>query len=93
MCDIVALAFQTDKSRIATLVLCRDLSGGGPAEGNITLRDHIEKGVIKGPRIIPSGRIDIANTTPEKAREDVRYAEIRKPTAISDPIRCERRTG
>src|SRR5207244_2526116 len=23
------------------------LSGGGPAEGNITLRDHIEKGVIK----------------------------------------------
>jgi len=28
------------------------LSGGGPAEGNLTLRDHIEKGVIKGPRII-----------------------------------------
>ena len=27
MCDIVALAFQTDKSRVATLVLCRDLSG------------------------------------------------------------------
>ena len=27
MCDIVALAFQTDKSRLATLVLCRDLSG------------------------------------------------------------------
>jgi len=27
MSDIVALAFQTDKSRVATLVLCRDLSG------------------------------------------------------------------
>ena len=27
MCDVVALAFQTDKTRIATLVLCRDLSG------------------------------------------------------------------
>ena len=27
MCDIVALAFQTDKSRVATVVLCRDLSG------------------------------------------------------------------
>jgi hypothetical protein len=27
MCDIVALAFQTGKSRVATLVLCRDLSG------------------------------------------------------------------
>jgi hypothetical protein len=27
MCDIIALAFQTDKSRVATLLLCRDLSG------------------------------------------------------------------
>jgi hypothetical protein len=27
MCDIVALAFQTDKTRVASLVLCRDLSG------------------------------------------------------------------
>ena len=26
MCDIVALAFQTDKTRVATLLLCRDLS-------------------------------------------------------------------
>jgi imidazolonepropionase-like amidohydrolase len=48
------------------------LSGGGPAEGNITLRDHIDKGVIKGPRIIPSGRVDLANNTPEKARAEVR---------------------
>ena len=27
MCDVVALAFQTDKTRIATLLLCRDISG------------------------------------------------------------------
>lgn len=27
MCDVVALAFQTDRTRVATLVLCRDLSG------------------------------------------------------------------
>jgi hypothetical protein len=27
MCDIVALGFQTDKTRIASLLLCRDLSG------------------------------------------------------------------
>jgi hypothetical protein len=27
MCDIIALAFQTDKTRVATLLLCRDLSG------------------------------------------------------------------
>ena len=26
MCDIIALAFQTDKTRVATLLLCRDLS-------------------------------------------------------------------
>jgi imidazolonepropionase-like amidohydrolase len=48
------------------------LSGGGPAEGNITLRDHIEKGIIKGPRIIPSGRVDLANGTTEQARAEVR---------------------
>jgi imidazolonepropionase-like amidohydrolase len=47
------------------------LSGGGPAEGNLTLRDHIEKGVIKGPRIIPSGRVDLTNNTPEKVRAEV----------------------
>src|SRR4030095_954821 len=47
------------------------LSGGGPAEGNLTLRDHIEKGVIKGPRIIPSGRVDLANNTPEMAPTEV----------------------
>ncbi len=27
MCDITALAFQTDKTRVVTLLLCRDLSG------------------------------------------------------------------
>ncbi len=27
MCDVVALAFQTDRTRIASLLLCRDLSG------------------------------------------------------------------
>src|SRR5215510_5218118 len=48
------------------------LSGGGPAEGNLTLKDHIDKGLIKGPRIIPSGRVDLANNTPEKARAEVR---------------------
>jgi hypothetical protein len=27
MCDIIALAFQIDKTRVATLLMCRDLSG------------------------------------------------------------------
>lgn len=53
------------------------LSGGGPAEGNITLRDHIDKGLINGPRIIPSGSLRLNNNTPESAR-----AEIRKMAAL-----------
>lgn len=47
------------------------LSGGGPAEGNITLRDHIDKGLINGPRIIPSGSLRLNNNTPETARAEV----------------------
>src|SRR2546422_10131223 len=46
------------------------LSGGGPADGNITLRDHIDKGVIRGPRIIPSARLDLADSTPDKVRAE-----------------------
>src|SRR4051812_49036006 len=48
------------------------LSGGGPAEGNITLRDHVQQGLIKGPRIIPSGRLDLARGTPDAMRAEVR---------------------
>ena len=48
------------------------LSGGGPAEGNITLRDHINTGLINGPRIIPSGTLRLNNQTPETARSEVR---------------------
>src|SRR6185369_3776259 len=48
------------------------LSGGGPADGNITLRDHIEKGLINGPRIIPSGTLRLNNHTPETARTEIR---------------------
>jgi imidazolonepropionase-like amidohydrolase len=47
------------------------LSGGGPADGNLTLRDHIDKGVINGPRIIPSGSVRL-NLTPDQARAEVR---------------------
>jgi imidazolonepropionase-like amidohydrolase len=52
------------------------LSGGGPAEGNITLRDHIDKGVINGPRIIPTGSVRLT-LTPDQAR-----AEVRKMAAM-----------
>jgi imidazolonepropionase-like amidohydrolase len=47
------------------------LSGGGPADGNITLRDHIDKGVINGPRIIPTGSVRLTLSADE-AREAVR---------------------
>lgn len=53
------------------------LSGGGPADGNLTLRDHIEKGLINGPRVIPSGRVQLRNNTPDMARAEIRkMAEI-----------------
>jgi imidazolonepropionase-like amidohydrolase len=48
------------------------LSGGGPADGNLTLREHIESGLINGPRIIPSERIRLANHTPDSARAEIR---------------------
>jgi cytosine/adenosine deaminase-related metal-dependent hydrolase len=47
------------------------LSGGGPGDGNLTLRDHIESGMINGPRIIPSERINLRGT-PQEARAAVR---------------------
>lgn len=47
------------------------LSGGGPTEGNITLRDHIDQGTINGPRIIPSGSVRLT-LTPDAARAEVR---------------------
>ena len=53
------------------------LSGGGPADGNITLRDRIESGQINGPRIVPSASLRLAQHTPESAR-----AEIRKMAAM-----------
>lgn len=47
------------------------LSGGGPGDGNLALRDHIESGMINGPRIIPSERVNLRGT-PEEARAAVR---------------------
>ena len=47
------------------------LSGGGPGDGSLALRDHIESGMINGPRIIPSERINLSGT-PDEARAAVR---------------------
>ena len=46
------------------------LSGGGTADQNIALRDRIDKGEFVGPRIIPSGQINLRQT-PAEARAAV----------------------
>jgi imidazolonepropionase-like amidohydrolase len=46
------------------------LAGGGMADNNITLRDHIDSGMINGPRIIPSGAVALRQT-PAEARAAV----------------------
>lgn len=49
------------------------MSGGGPVPGIIELKRRIEKGELKGPRIITSGRADPPNfKTAEAARAEVR---------------------
>jgi imidazolonepropionase-like amidohydrolase len=63
-------------------------SGGGPADGNITLRNNIESGQINGPRIIPSGQLRLNQHTPESARE-----EIRKMAALGVTFTGEIATG
>jgi imidazolonepropionase-like amidohydrolase len=47
------------------------LSGGGPGEGNLTLIKHIESGLINGPRVLASERVNLRGT-PEQARAAVR---------------------
>lgn len=47
------------------------LSGGGPGDGSLALRDHIESGMINGPRVIPSERINLKGS-PDEARAAVR---------------------
>jgi imidazolonepropionase-like amidohydrolase len=47
------------------------LSAGGPGDGTMALRDHIESGMINGPRVIPSERLDITKS-PEEVREAIR---------------------
>jgi imidazolonepropionase-like amidohydrolase len=49
------------------------MSGGGPVPGIIELKRRIDKGELKGPRIITSGRADPPNfKTADAARAEVR---------------------
>jgi imidazolonepropionase-like amidohydrolase len=47
------------------------LAAGGPGDGTLALRDHIESGMIHGPRVIPSERIDLRKS-PEEERAVIR---------------------
>lgn len=47
------------------------LAGGGPGDGTLALRDHIESGMINGPRVLPSERVNLRGT-PEEARAAIR---------------------
>jgi imidazolonepropionase-like amidohydrolase len=48
------------------------LSGGGAAEPVLELKKRIDSGQLKGPRIIPSAPLNLANATPDTAREGIR---------------------
>ena len=48
------------------------LSGGGPAEPIVSMRDRIDSGAMNGPRLIPSQGIRLADHSPESARAAVR---------------------
>ena len=48
------------------------LSGGGAAEPVMELKKRIDSGQLKGPRIIPSGPLNLNNATPDMAREGIR---------------------
>ena len=48
------------------------LSGGGAAEPVLELKRRIDAGQLKGPRIIPSGPLNLNNATPDMAREGIR---------------------
>lgn len=67
------------------------MSGGGPVPGIVQLKDRIEKGELKGPRIITSGRADPGGfKTPDEARAAVQQlakarVEIIKARIDNDP--------
>src|SRR4029453_11483539 len=48
------------------------LSGGGAAEPVLELKKRIDSGQLTGPRIIPSGPLNLNNATPDMAREGIR---------------------
>jgi imidazolonepropionase-like amidohydrolase len=48
------------------------MSGGGPVPGIVELKERVDKGELKGPRIVTSGRADTNLKTADEARAQVR---------------------
>ncbi len=48
------------------------LNGGGQAGTNLALSNRIASGEVVGPRVIPSGRINVRNMTSDEARAAIR---------------------
>jgi imidazolonepropionase-like amidohydrolase len=48
------------------------MSAGGAAQPVVALKKAIDSGQMKGPRIIPSGPLQLDDATPESARETIR---------------------
>ena len=79
MCDIVALGFQTDKTRVATLVLCRDLSGcsirsSASAAGITPRRTTI------CPTTTSASRVTTWATSPTSPRNSTRCPRAKAPS-------------
>ena len=85
MCDIVALAFQTDKTRIASLVLCNDLSSLLlPVPGRA-------RGATTGPRTTICPRATSASRASTSASSPTwprRWTPCPKATARCWTTRC-----
>lgn len=47
------------------------LNGGGPPGGDVKLRQDIDSGMINGPHVIPSGRVNLRGS-PDEARAAIR---------------------
>jgi imidazolonepropionase-like amidohydrolase len=48
------------------------LNGGGQADSNLALSNRIASGEVVGPRLIPSGSVNVRNMTPNEARAAIR---------------------
>jgi imidazolonepropionase-like amidohydrolase len=48
------------------------LAGGNPAVETLELKSRIDSGAIKGPRVIAAGQVNLAKSTPDEGRAEVR---------------------